>query len=30
MLVQRSYGGVTKDDDPRSVPVNDSLLPVLT
>ena len=29
MLVQRSYGGVTKDDNPRSVPVNDSLLPVL-
>jgi integrase len=30
ILVQRSYGGITKDEDPRAVPVNDSLLPLLT
>jgi integrase len=30
ILVQRSYGGITKDEDPRAVPVNDALLPLLT
>jgi len=30
ILVQRSYGTVTKDEEPRSVPIIDSLLPVLT
>jgi integrase len=30
MLVQRSYASTTKDHDPRSVPVNDALLPVLS
>jgi integrase len=30
ILVQRSYGGITKDEEPRAVPVNDALLPLLT